>query len=87
VDRRVNRDINCSKTIWILACNLGDEAIASFYESKLAQKQEKEKLIADLEPLIRELRDAFKERWGVWLMIIFKRILRLTLIGCVRVTH
>ncbi|KAI0568888.1 ClpA ATPase with chaperone activity ATP-binding subunit, partial [Pyrenophora tritici-repentis] len=64
VDRRMNRDIDCSKTIWILACNLGDEAIASFHESKLAHKQEKDKLIADLEPLIGELRDAFKERWG-----------------------
>lgn len=63
-DRRHNRVIDCSKTIWILASNRGDEAIKKFYQKDLKDKNDEERLTADLSNLERELRALFKGHWG-----------------------
>jgi ATP-dependent Clp protease ATP-binding subunit ClpA len=64
-DRRTNHDIDCSQTIWVLASNLGDEAIGDFYEANLKHLKDEEKQNADIESLLDELRNAFRGRWGV----------------------
>lgn len=64
-DRTTSKRIDCRKTIWILASNLGDKAIAKFYEENMKHKKDSEKAATDLDPLIVELRDLFKVRWGV----------------------
>jgi ATP-dependent Clp protease ATP-binding subunit ClpA len=65
IDRRTNRVIDCRKTIWILASNLGEQAIARFYETSLKLKRDGEKATTDLGSLIAELRTSFQGRWGV----------------------
>ncbi|KAI4706689.1 hypothetical protein J4E89_008756 [Alternaria sp. Ai002NY15] len=59
-DRRTNREVDCSKTIWIL----GDEAIKTYYNRELAHLTDDHKQEADLVPLVDELMDLFKGRWG-----------------------
>ena len=68
-DRRTNHDIDCSRTIWVLASNLGDEAIVEFYEANLKHLKDKKKLEADIEPLLGNLRNAFQGRWGVFITL------------------
>ncbi|KAF2874883.1 P-loop containing nucleoside triphosphate hydrolase protein [Massariosphaeria phaeospora] len=58
-DRRTNRVLDCNKTIWILASNLGDEVIADYYERTMKTKKEEEKATVDISPLITDLRDLF----------------------------
>jgi len=65
VDRRNNRKVDCRKTIWVLASNLGQEEIKSYYERKLKQLTDEEKQGANLAPLVRNLKDIFEGRWGV----------------------
>lgn len=64
-DRRNNRKVDCRNTIWILASSFGDEAIGRFYEAEMKHKQDSEKAGTSIKPLITELRDLFKEQWGV----------------------
>ncbi|KAI4957749.1 hypothetical protein J4E86_004888 [Alternaria arbusti] len=64
VDRRNNRKVDCRKTIWVLASNLGQEEIKSYYERKLKQLTDEEKQGANLAPLVRNLKDIFEGRWG-----------------------
>ncbi|KAF1911539.1 P-loop containing nucleoside triphosphate hydrolase protein [Ampelomyces quisqualis] len=64
IDRRTSKKVDCRKTIWILASNLGDEAIAKFYEKEMKHMKDSEKATTDLNPLIIQLRDMFKGSWG-----------------------
>lgn len=64
-DRRTNRPVDCRRTIWLLASNMGDEAIAKFYERELKEKTDEDKVTADLTPLTEELKDLFKGRFSV----------------------
>ncbi|KAI8940545.1 hypothetical protein NX059_004223 [Plenodomus lindquistii] len=64
IDRRNNRTIDCSKTLWILASNCGDEAIKEFYHRVLEHMKDGEKLKVDLSGLQRDLRGLFKGHWG-----------------------
>ena len=76
-DRTTSKRIDCHKTIWILASNLGDEAITKFYEENMKHNKDSEKAATDLDPLIAELRDLFKVRWTVSFTPLSTR-----LIGC-----
>jgi len=57
--------IDCSKTIWILASNLGDEAITTYYKRQLEHLTDDQKQNVNLTPLLRQLAGIYKGRWGV----------------------
>ncbi|KAI2479139.1 ClpA ATPase protein [Pyrenophora tritici-repentis] len=63
-DRGTNQEVDCRRTIWILASNRGNEKIASFHELNVKKLTDKEKLTTGLEPLVSSLRDTFREIWG-----------------------
>lgn len=64
-DRRTNRNIDCSKFIWILATNYGDVIIQKFYENEVCRLSDKEREAINLERLQDKLKDAFMQKFGV----------------------
>lgn len=63
-DRRNNMPIDASKTIWILATNLGDRNIANFYNEKVVGKGVSEMAKVPHKLLCHELKNLFKNRFG-----------------------
>lgn len=67
-DRRNNKKVDCSKILWVLATNLGDWQIKSFYEHKLEHDSNTD---VSIEPLQQELIDMFKDYFGVSFSVPF----------------
>ncbi|KAF2146737.1 uncharacterized protein K452DRAFT_323839 [Aplosporella prunicola CBS 121167] len=57
-DRRNNTRVDCSKTLWILATNLGDKEIERFYNEHMKKKPEEER------ETIYEIRGLFTKKFG-----------------------
>ena len=63
-DRRTNLPVDASKTIWILATNLGDKAITKFYSERMEGTNEAEKAKIPHKLLQNQLKALFRDRFG-----------------------
>ena len=63
-DRRDNRRLDCSKTIWIMATNEGEEEIQRFWDEHLFGKPEERQLSAPLRILQARLKRSFIDKFG-----------------------
>ncbi|KAK5123547.1 hypothetical protein LTR85_002585 [Meristemomyces frigidus] len=63
-DRRTNKAIDATKTIWILATNLGDHAITKFYKDRMEGATEPEKAKIPHKLLQNQLKALFRDRFG-----------------------
>ncbi|KAK4549484.1 hypothetical protein LTR36_006481 [Oleoguttula mirabilis] len=63
-DRRTNKPIDATKTIWILATNLGDHAITKFYKDHMEGATETEKAKIPHKLLQNQLKALFRDRFS-----------------------
>ncbi|KAF2662718.1 P-loop containing nucleoside triphosphate hydrolase protein [Lophiostoma macrostomum CBS 122681] len=63
-DRRNNVGVDCSKTIWIIATNLGTDKIAEYYTKHLEELSDKKRDRADMKPLQNILKRLYKNEFG-----------------------
>lgn len=63
-DRRTNKPVDAAKTTCILATNLGDRAIAAFYEEYMANITEVEKTEVPHKVLQTQLKALFHDKFG-----------------------
>ena len=63
-DRRTNRPVDCSKTIWIMASNSGDQEITKFYRTHLDGVDPKEKTNVPYTRLTEQLKARFRSVFG-----------------------
>ena len=63
-DRRNNKLIDATKTIWVMATNLGDTEIMRFYRTRLEGVDPKEKAKVPYARLTEELKARFREVFG-----------------------
>ena len=63
-DRRSNNPVDASKTIWIMATNLGDQEITELYHEYLKGATVEERDKADHRPLAAELKTLFARQFG-----------------------
>ena len=63
-DRRTNKYIDASRTIWVMATNLGDHAISAFYEEHMSAADDPAKAKAPVKVLTTQLRALFKDHFG-----------------------
>ncbi|KAL8753971.1 MAG: hypothetical protein Q9199_004665 [Rusavskia elegans] len=64
-DRRiVGKQLDCTKIIWILASNQGEEMIQKYWDDHLANKPEYAQLQVPMEPLQRKLEQSFQSTLG-----------------------
>ena len=63
-DRRNNKPLDCSKCIWVLAANLGELAISSFWDAHLKDRSEEEQKRAPFKELDRSLNQTVKREFG-----------------------
>jgi ATP-dependent Clp protease ATP-binding subunit ClpB len=64
-DRRFNRAIDCSKTIWVIATNVGSDRITGYYTKHLEKLSEEKRDKADMRPLQAELKRIYRNEFGV----------------------
>ncbi|KAF2806916.1 uncharacterized protein BDZ99DRAFT_465668 [Mytilinidion resinicola] len=62
-DRRHNTAIDCSRTIWIMATNLGKSLIETFYAKKMDNKSDEERDKVPIKPLQDDLKKLFSKHW------------------------
>jgi hypothetical protein len=65
MDRRSNKVIDVSKSIWILASNKGDDLISKFYNRNLEGKNDHERRQVSIKSLERDLSKLFVEEYTV----------------------
>ncbi|KAK5136796.1 hypothetical protein LTR08_002092 [Meristemomyces frigidus] len=63
-DRRTNKPVNATKTIWVLATNLGDEAITQFYKERMEGVTHAEKAKIPHKLLQIQLKALFRDEFG-----------------------
>ncbi|KAL9626191.1 MAG: hypothetical protein Q9204_007507, partial [Flavoplaca sp. TL-2023a] len=64
-DRRiVGKQLDCTKIIWILASNQGEEMIQKYWDDHLADKPEYAQLQIPIDPLQRQLEQSFQATLG-----------------------
>lgn len=63
-DRRSKQEIDCSKTIWIFACNLGHEYITKFHHIHMKDRIETQQADVPLFVLEHQLNALLKEKLG-----------------------
>lgn len=63
-DRRTNTPVDASKTIWILATNLGDRAITKFYRDRMEGATEAEKAKLPHKLMQNQLKALFRDKFG-----------------------
>ena len=63
-DRRNNKSLECSKTIWVLAVNLGLPAIRNFWEDHLKGRSEEQQDKAPYEELEKLLKQSLRNLFG-----------------------
>ncbi|KAK3714028.1 hypothetical protein LTR37_008057 [Vermiconidia calcicola] len=63
-DRRNNNYIDCRKTIWIMATNLGDQDITSFYRDYLEDETPDAKAKVQYDELTDNLKGRFRDTFG-----------------------
>lgn len=63
-DRRNNESLDCSKTIWVLAANLGELAISKFWDDHLKNKSEEHQSGAPFKVLQKSLKQIAKREFG-----------------------
>jgi len=63
-DRRSNNSVDATETIWILATNLGDRAITTFYRDNMEGATEVEKAKIPHKLLQNQLKALFRDRFG-----------------------
>ena len=63
-DRRNNNLVDASKTIWIMATNLGDVQIKRFYRNHLEGASPSEKARVQHEELQEELKEVYRNKFG-----------------------
>lgn len=63
-DRRSKQEIDCSKMIWIFACNLGYEHITKFHGSHMKDKTGKQQSNVRLSVLEHQLNTLLKAKLG-----------------------
>ncbi|KAK3707710.1 hypothetical protein LTR37_011887 [Vermiconidia calcicola] len=63
-DRRNNNYVDCSKTIWIMATNLGDQDITSFYRDYLENEAPDAKAKVQYDELTDNLKGRFRDTFG-----------------------
>ena len=63
-DRRNNKPLDCSKCIWVLAANLGEQAISNFWDAHLKDRSEEEQKRAPFKELDRSLNQIVKSEFG-----------------------
>ncbi|KAL8894325.1 MAG: hypothetical protein Q9192_004413 [Flavoplaca navasiana] len=65
IDRReVGKRLDCTKIIWILASNQGEEMIQKYWDTHLADQPEHAQLQIPIDPLQRALEQSFKATLG-----------------------
>ena len=63
-DRRFGKQLDCSRTIWILTSNLGQETISKFWASHLQDQSEEQQKKAPFDQLDKALRQNAIREWG-----------------------
>lgn len=63
IDRRNTNKVDCTKTIWVVATNAGDELISKFYKAKMAKLNDDERMTVPLTQLQRALRKELIRRF------------------------
>ncbi|KAF2277573.1 P-loop containing nucleoside triphosphate hydrolase protein [Westerdykella ornata] len=63
-DRRHNTAVDCSKTIWIIATNVGAEQIVAYYTEHLSHLSEDEIAEANLADLQKQLGSIYQNEFG-----------------------
>ena len=63
-DRRNNKPLDCSNCIWVLAANLGEPDISSFWDAHLKDRSEEEEKRAPFKELDRSLNQIVKKEFG-----------------------
>ncbi|QIX02150.1 hypothetical protein AMS68_007667 [Peltaster fructicola] len=63
-DRRTNKLVDCSKTIWILATNLGDTQISRWYREHMEDLTEDQRLRVPVKVLTNSLKAVFVNKFG-----------------------
>lgn len=72
--RVTNEYIDCSKMVWILATNLGDQVITRFHENNMVDQDEEGKAKVPHKLLVKQLRDVYRERFGAPIVGRIKKI-------------
>lgn len=60
-----NLQVNCTKTIWILATNKGDDVVADFFAQNIEKRKEEDVLQVDMTPLQMELQELLASEYSV----------------------
>ncbi|KAF2750946.1 P-loop containing nucleoside triphosphate hydrolase protein, partial [Sporormia fimetaria CBS 119925] len=63
IHQRTSNNVDCSKTIWVLATNLGTYIICDFYAKKLASVSEERLRSASVKELQRDLTRIYRENF------------------------
>ncbi|EOD49039.1 putative atpase aaa-5 protein [Neofusicoccum parvum UCRNP2] len=63
-DRRNNKSVDCSKTLWVLATNLGEHEIKSFHEKKMSLEESGTNVDIPIASLQQEILEKFKDTFG-----------------------
>lgn len=64
INRKDGKRLDCSKTIWIMATNLGEEQIKKFWDENLQNVPEERHLYASLKALHGQLKHVFIQEFG-----------------------
>ena len=67
MDQRYSTSIDCSRTIFIFATDVGDSIIVPFWHSHMEGKPEPQQLKAPFSSLDQQMRAEFKAKFGVGL--------------------
>ncbi|KAL8849109.1 MAG: hypothetical protein Q9221_005878 [Calogaya cf. arnoldii] len=62
--RVVGKQLDCTKIIWVLASNQGEEMIQKFWDDHLADRREYAQLQIAIDPLQRQLEQSFQSTLG-----------------------
>ncbi len=62
-DRRTNEPLDCSKTIWVLATNMGEPAINKFWDDHLKDRSEEHQRNAPFKELSKSLNQTIKREF------------------------
>lgn len=63
-DRRYNTAVDCSKTIWIIATNVGAQRIVAYHQTNLCNLSEEQVANVNLDELQKELRGIYQDAFG-----------------------
>lgn len=64
IDRRNNNKVDCSKTLWVLAANLGIEEITKFWTDNLKDRSQEQQKLAPIRDLQATLKQCIIENFG-----------------------